>query len=83
MNNKQGGLIKEIVLIIIVLAILSYFGFSFSGFVHNPSVNAIWIPLTHFFSWIIGTFFYIIRQAVSIIITAFNALVNFLKGIHH
>jgi len=38
-TNKQGGFIKTILLIIIFLAILSYFGFNLREFIDRPIVK--------------------------------------------
>ncbi|OHA46529.1 MAG: hypothetical protein A2541_00290 [Candidatus Taylorbacteria bacterium RIFOXYD2_FULL_36_9] len=38
-KNKQGGLIKMIIIIIIAIAILSYYGVDIKDFVTSPQVQ--------------------------------------------
>jgi hypothetical protein len=42
MRNKQGGIIKLIILIVIGLAVLSYFGFNLRGLVESEAFQSNW-----------------------------------------
>ena len=71
-NSDQKGFLKAIIIIIIALAILTYFGLDLKILFTKSGPANILAALTNFVTW-----------AVNLVIAEWNTLVAFLKSIQH
>ena len=71
-NSGKKGFLKAIIIIIIALAILTYFGLDLSKLFTASGPQNLLNSLTAFLEW-----------AVGLVIHYWNLLVTYLKGIQH
>ncbi len=75
-SNYQKGFIKEILIIIIILIVLGYFGFNINNIISSGTVQTnlqwLWNILLTIWSWISAPIIYLWHLAVSL----FQAGVN-------
>ena len=68
-KNKSGGFIKMILLIVVVLIILGYFGFNVEDIVKSPTVQKnlhyVWNFVSNFWDkYLVGTFSFIWNKII-------------------
>ncbi len=82
-QNPKGGLIKAVVVVIVALAILSYFGLDMRKLFTSAGPQNLLTAAGNFLHWLIGAAQDLLGRALSVLISLWNQLLKFLQSVKH
>jgi len=81
--TSSGGFLKTVIIIIVALAILSYFGFDLNKIFNNPAVQGVITFIIQFIKWFIGIAAGLISTLITSLVQAWNQISASAAAVKH